>query len=87
MFENELKSLAANPQLRSEMKESVEGTMSLIIFFDQLTRNIFRNKSEAFQYDCIALEMAKLIREKNWDKEMNPIYRGFAYLVKSNSVH
>ena len=82
-FEAELKSLAADPQLQSEMKESEEGAMSLIIFFDQMTRNIFRNKAEAFQYDHIALEVAKFIREKKWDKEMNPIYRGFAYLVIS----
>lgn len=82
-FESDLKSLAADPQLRSEMKENVEGAMCLIIFFDQLTRNIFRNKPEAFQYDHIALEVAKLIREKKWDMEMNPIYRGFAYLVSS----
>lgn len=82
-FGGELKALATNPQLQSELKESCEGAMSLIIFFDQLTRNIFRNKSESFQYDHIALDVAKLIREKKWDKEMNPIYRGFAYLVKS----
>lgn len=86
-FESELKSLVANPELQSEMKESNDGAMSLVIFFDQLTRNIFRNKAEAFQYDHIALGAAKLIREKKWDTDMNPIYRGFAYLVKSNDPH
>ncbi len=80
-FKNDLDNLASNSQLQNEMKESVEGAMALIIIFDQFTRNIFRNKPEAFQYDSIALETAKLIRDKKWDLEMNPIYRGFAYLV------
>lgn len=80
-FENDLKTIASNPQLQNEMKKDVEGAMALVILFDQFTRNIFRNKPEAFQYDSIALETAKLIREKKWDIEMNPIYRGFAYLV------
>ena len=80
-FEDDLKALASNPQIQNEMKESIEGAMALVIIFDQFTRNIFRNKPEAFQYDYIALEMAKLIRENKWDLEMNPIYRGFAYLV------
>lgn len=80
-FKNDLDSLASNLKLQNEMKKSVEGAMALIIMFDQFTRNIFRNKPEAFQYDSIALETAKLIREKQWDLEMNPIYRGFAYLV------
>ena len=83
-FENDLKSIASNHQLQNEMKESVEGAMTLVILFDQFTRNIFRNNPEAFQYDSIALETAKLIREKQWDLEMNPIYRGFAYLVISS---
>lgn len=80
-FEVDLKNLAANPELREEMKGSVEGTMALLIIFDQFTRNIFRNKAEAFGYDHLALESAKLIRKNSWDREMNPIYRGFAYLV------
>jgi uncharacterized protein (DUF924 family) len=80
-FENDLKTVTTNSQLSDEMKESVEGAMALVILCDQFTRNIFRNKPEAFQYDSIALETAKLIREKQWDLEMNPIYRGFAYLV------
>lgn len=81
IFENDLKMIASNSQLQNEMKEEIEGAMALVILFDQFTRNIFRNKPEAFQYDSIALETAKLIREKKWDLEMNPIYRGFAYLV------
>lgn len=80
-FENDLKNLATNSELREEMKKSAEGTMALLIIFDQFTRNIFRNKAEAFAYDHFALESAKLIRKNFWDLEMNPIYRGFAYLV------
>lgn len=80
-FEIDLKNLAENPQLCEEMRESVEGAMALLIIFDQFTRNIFRNTPEAFKYDNLALETAKLIRKNSWDREMNPIYRGFAYLV------
>lgn len=80
-FEVDLKNLAANSELREEMKQSAEGAMALLIIFDQFTRNIFRNKPEAFSYDHLALESAKLIRKNCWDREMNPIYRGFAYLV------
>lgn len=81
-FQNDIISLAANPQLQTEMQETVDGAMACIIIFDQFTRNVFRNKPEAFQYDQIALKTAKMIREKKWDREMNPIYRGFAYLVR-----
>lgn len=80
-FEGEFNSLLANPTLQAEMKENSEGAMALVIFFDQFTRNIFRNRPEAFKFDKDALEVAKLIRDKKWDLEMNPIYRGFAYLV------
>ena len=81
-FEDDIKTLSASVKLQSELKSTPDGAMACIIFFDQLTRNIFRNKPEAFQYDPIALETAHLIRAKGWDLEMNPIYRGFAYLVR-----
>ena len=80
-FSDDLKSVAADPKLQADLSETVEGAMALLIIFDQFTRNIFRNTPEAFKYDPLALRTARLIREKNWDREMNPIYRGFAYLV------
>lgn len=80
-FADDLKTVAASSKLQADLSETSEGAMTLIILFDQLTRNIFRNTPKSFQYDPIALKTARLIREMNWDREMNPIYRGFAYLV------
>jgi uncharacterized protein (DUF924 family) len=85
-FAEDLNSLALNSQLRDELKESPEGSMALLLIFDQFPRNIFRNRKEAFSYDHIALDAANLIRAKGWDLQMNPIYRGFAYLVRTASI-
>lgn len=80
-FHSDIISLAADPALQSELVSSPEGAMACIIIFDQFTRNVFRNQSDAFKYDQIALKTAKIVRQNSWDLQMNPIYRGFAYLV------
>jgi uncharacterized protein (DUF924 family) len=80
-FLSDLISLANSSKLQHEMLESIEGAMAMLIIFDQFTRNIFRNTPEAFMYDSLALKTAQFICEKKWDLQMNPIYRGFAYLV------
>lgn len=82
-FSETLRDLASDPNQRAQLASSPEGALSLLIIFDQFSRNIFRNRAEAFDYDHLALEAAKLIRMNAWDLQMNPIHRGFAYLVRN----
>eukprot|EP01039_Chlorochromonas_danica_P006979 gene6978-7721_t len=84
-FAHDLESLVSDSQKREEMQASPEGAVALLVLFDQFTRNIFRNKPEAFAYDQIALDTANWIRSRGWDREMNPIYRGFVYLPYEHS--
>lgn len=80
-FLGDIERIGSNSQIQNEMMASIEGAMTLIILFDQFTRNVFRNTPDSFSYDPIALKCAQIIRENKWDLEMNPVYRGFSYLV------
>ena len=40
-------------------QETLEGRLALIIILDQFSRNIYRDKGEAFQTDVKALKLAK----------------------------
>ena len=59
--------------------------MALIILFDQLPRNMFRNKPEAFGSDHLALECAKKAIEQNFDSSLLPIQRWFIYIPFEHS--
>ena len=51
-----------------------------ILVCDQIPRNIYRGKPEAFQSDERAREALRFMLEKGWDKQLPPIRREFAYL-------
>lgn len=59
--------------------------LASIILFDQFTRNIFRNKSDAFKYDYLALDLARETIKKGYDKEFNILKRVFIYLPFEHS--
>jgi len=44
-----------------EWKQDKEGRLAAVILTDQFTRNMFRRKKEAFEYDHIALDIVKKI--------------------------
>lgn len=52
-FAQDLQNLAAG--LYEDWKHDREGKVAAVILTDQFSRNIFRKKKEAFDYDHIAL--------------------------------
>ena len=55
--------------------------LAVIILLDQFPRNIFRESSEAFAKDHMALKLAKELIRSNEDVELEPIQRVFVYLA------
>lgn len=55
--------------------------LAVIILLDQFSRNIFRESSEAFAKDHMALKLAKELIRSNEDVELEPIQRVFVHLA------
>ena len=61
------------------------GSLALIILLDQFTRNIFRGKPDAFQYDSIARRICSEGIKNGTDKKLEIIERCFYYLPLEHS--
>lgn len=57
------------------------GRLALIVLLDQFSRNIYRGKPEAFQFDSKTLEIAKEGLARGEDRLFYPAARSFFYLV------
>lgn len=57
-----------------------DGTLALLILFDQFSRNIFRGAASAFAHDGLARQVASGMIEKGFDLALAPDRRPFAYL-------
>ncbi|MCA9400673.1 MAG: DUF924 domain-containing protein [Candidatus Omnitrophica bacterium] len=58
---------------------------ALIILFDQLPRNMFRNTAKMFQYDAKALSIAQKLILKGEDLSLPLLYRQFVYMPFSHA--
>ena len=69
-------------------RETPEGRLAEIIILDQFSRNIYRDKPEAFASDQLALVLAQEAVRVGADQQMEPRMRGFFYLpfMHSESV-
>lgn len=61
------------------------GLLALIICTDQFPRNMYRDSLQAFAYDPIALAFAKRCADSEFDQQLKPIERVFAYLPFEHS--
>lgn len=61
-------------------RESSYGRLAEIIILDQFSRNIFRDKPEAFSSDNLALALAQEAIRRDLDKDLTPIERIFLYM-------
>lgn len=61
-------------------EETSRGRLALIILIDQFSRNIFRDRLEAFTYDYLAQEWCLAGIDAGADDELLPIERVFFYL-------
>ncbi|WP_119154607.1 DUF924 family protein [Caldimonas tepidiphila] len=66
----ELRPWAATPQ----------GALALLLLLDQFTRNVHRGTPRAFAGDAQALEVARAVVERGWDRQLRPVQRWFVYL-------
>ena len=59
--------------------------LARIIVLDQFPRNIYRGTARAFSSDALALEAAKHLVDRGWDRDFLPVERMFAYLPFEHS--
>ncbi len=65
--------------------ESATGRLALILLTDQMTRNMYRDTSQAFAFDALALHWCKSGLELRMDLQLRPIQRVFFYLPLEHS--
>ncbi|BFM12128.1 DUF924 family protein [Simiduia litorea] len=73
---------------RGELKhwcESASGCLALVIVLDQFSRNIYRDKPEAFAADAQALAIAQLAVNRGFDKSLPSERRNFLYMPYMHS--
>jgi uncharacterized protein (DUF924 family) len=70
-----------------EWKNSPNGNLAWIILLDQFSRNMFRDKPEAFAQDELAREACRQGVQKGFDKKLTPIERVFFYMPLMHSEH
>lgn len=61
------------------------GRLAHIIVLDQFSRNIYRNTSQAFQFDPEALSLTLKGMQLEVDKDLFPVERGFFYMPLQHS--
>ena len=75
---------AAQGQLDHWLDEA-EGALALVILLDQVPRNVFRGKYQAFAFDTKALAMAEAALLRGHNRGMAPLRRRFLYLPFEHS--
>lgn len=56
------------------------GRLAEIIVLDQFSRNMFRDKAEAFVYDALALVLAQEAISHGADKQLSSVQQAFLYM-------
>ncbi|GAA5219294.1 DUF924 family protein [Corallincola platygyrae] len=81
---------AAQEQL-THWPDNAESALARILLLDQFTRNIWRDKKQAFAYDSLALSTAEQAIAKGYDKQYPINQRAFFYMPfmhsESAAVH
>ena len=77
-FEKDLE--AAHEGSFQSWENSPQGSLALILLFDQFSRNLTRDSPRAFACDPLALKLAQEMVKEGRDKELPFIYRVFVYM-------
>jgi len=59
--------------------------LAAVVLFDQFPRNMFRGEAEQFATDHLALAIAKIAVDKDFDDQLQPKERGFLYMPFQHS--
>lgn len=68
-----------------EWRKSPLGALAEVLVLDQFSRNIFRDKPEAFACDSQALVLAQVAVENQFDEELSVVERSFLYMPYMHS--
>ena len=66
-------------------RESAAGRLAEIIVLDQFSRNIYRDRPQAFAWDPLALALAQEAVAGNADRVLEPVRRAFLYMPYMHS--
>lgn len=66
-------------------QQQANGSIALVLLLDQFTRNIFRNTSQAFSGDALALALSQALVADKSDKTLPSIHRVFLYIPYEHS--
>lgn len=61
-------------------RDSIEGRLAEIIILDQFSRNIYREKPEAFKYDFLALVLSQEASKLNEVNKLSTKQKSFLYM-------
>jgi uncharacterized protein (DUF924 family) len=64
----------------SEWRDSAKGALAEVIILDQFSRNIFRDKKEAFAFDGMALALSQVAIDKKQHEALTLKERAFLYM-------
>jgi uncharacterized protein (DUF924 family) len=73
--------LVQNPEWLDEARDC----LARVIVLDQFPRNMYRGTPRAFASDALALEAAKHMVAKGWDRGLLPVEKQFVYLPFEHS--
>lgn len=65
--------------------DTADGALALVILLDQVPRNVFRGKPQAFSFDSHALAIAEAALLRGHDRALEPIRRRFLYMPFEHS--
>lgn len=68
-----------------DLANSAQGSLALVLLLDQLPRNIYRGRPEAFAADAKAREVARRAIQRGFDRELSKLQRLFLYLPFEHS--
>jgi uncharacterized protein (DUF924 family) len=66
-------------------RDKAEGRLAEILVLDQFSRNIYRNRPQAFQSDSLALALAQEAVLRGIDDALSPSQRSFLYMPYMHS--
>ena len=77
--------LAASHCELFDWRATPEGRLAEVILLDQFSRNIFRDKPQAFACDALALALAQEAVSQSADKDLPLVQRSFLYMPYMHS--
>lgn len=66
--------------LLTEWEKTAEGSLALVILYDQFPLNMYRGDRKGFETEALSRRVAAAAIENNFDQEMSLSQRGFLYV-------